>query len=275
MNKLFWTVFFCLISYDSMMAQKLGDHMNIDGVDCFVIHVDESGQHGLVMSYPAIKEKNFDKTMEYMRKHADEFDIDEETLPQMEKTFERLVIDYEPYQSASGFKTARKEILPILADSLGENGKENQKKIIQYCKDNNINLAENLPWEDWAEKLGDGWFIPGRSELKKYAKFRAGGIGSSHQFKPLSKKDAASLSDDVMVQRVLHAMLTFGFVSSSFSDHGPILLRCMTRRTSLNLAYWMEWYVMEDGTDAALLIKEKTTEANLMKQANVCAVHEF
>ena len=68
MKKLVSLLFVFLFSQFSF-AQALGDFMILDGVPCFVFYVDESGEHGMVMSFSAISAKKAKKVQKYMEKN--------------------------------------------------------------------------------------------------------------------------------------------------------------------------------------------------------------
>jgi len=52
----------------SSFSQKLGDYMEIGGVQAFVFYLDETGQHGLAMSMPALSPKQLKGIDKYVKK---------------------------------------------------------------------------------------------------------------------------------------------------------------------------------------------------------------
>lgn len=57
-----------LIASISSFSQKLGDYMEIGGVQAFVFYLDETGQHGLAMSMPALSPKQLKGIDKYVKK---------------------------------------------------------------------------------------------------------------------------------------------------------------------------------------------------------------
>ena len=52
----------------STFAQQLGDYIEFDGVPSFVFYLDETGQHGLAMSMPALSPKQLKGIDRYVKK---------------------------------------------------------------------------------------------------------------------------------------------------------------------------------------------------------------
>lgn len=152
-------------------GQKLGDYMEIDGVPGFVFYLDETGEHGLVMSMWPIM-VGWEKTQtKSLRKEGI---ITEEHM-------KKLSFSKEEMKKMSKNKSSHKEMKKYyseLSKLLGDDGEENRKIIQEYCNNNNLPLSI-FKGQAFAASLGEGWFIPGDNEVTKFSIFLAGGVGEN------------------------------------------------------------------------------------------------
>ena len=88
-----------------------------------------------------------------------------------------------------------------LASQNREFGEENQKAIIAYCQEKNIDITQYFRQNDWAMQLGDGWFIPGNHELELYNKHFAEGVGKKHKIPTGKVKEAQKVLDQMFMYR--------------------------------------------------------------------------
>lgn len=186
------------------LAQKVytvGDIIEKDGIPAVVVYVDETGQHGLMVSphsYPSdeCEKKPFDFEKEkqasikhgesmmkvfaptlksYCKKNNLDFDTHLEKLKDSLQTQVALLdkIAKMPKHNSCNWKKKRSkqelaewdQWLTDISKLLGLSGKENQKIVEDYCSTHNVDMSEYFPDFAWAASLGDGWFIPGVAEL--------------------------------------------------------------------------------------------------------------
>ena len=205
MKKTFIVLAAMLVISIAAKAWEVGDFYDQDptGVPAVVVYVDESGEHGLIMSPLAmtertyqnyIKKKTFEKNKKKYDKQAakvykkpgmDLVEI-EAKIEQNNNTYSRIL---EWYANAprlfDGDLTEINERKAIegVASQNNEYGEENQKAIVAYCGEGNFDMEKYFRQNYWAEQLGEGWFIPGNYELELYSKCYSQGFGK--QNKPL------------------------------------------------------------------------------------------
>ena len=199
-------------------AWEVGDFYPNDptGVPAVVVYVDESGEHGLIMSPRAFVDKNFDKVLASIAKGKKSMDkwnkklkktsvkgganpaeIDA-NLAMSERTYE-AVMEYLPnapklFDGKLKEKEEREMIEKIAAENT-EYGEDNMKVVIAYCNANDVDMTKYFRNFDWALQLGEGWFIPGNYELELFNKFFAEGVGKKHKYpltstEPIAKNGA-------------------------------------------------------------------------------------
>lgn len=195
-----------LVSSIVAKAWEVGDFYAQDptGVPAVVVYVDESGEHGLIMSPIAmtektyqnyIKKKTFDKNKKrydkqvvktYKKQGLDLVEIDAK-IAKNNNIYSHII---EWYANAprlfDGNLTEFNERKAIedIASQNSEYGEENQKAIVAYCEESNFDMEKYFRQNYWAEQLGEGWFIPGNYELELYSQCYAQGFGK--QYKPFS-----------------------------------------------------------------------------------------
>lgn len=196
MKKLFLLLCAVTLSVFSK-AQGLGDYMEIDSVPGFVFYVDESGEHGLVMSFPELPEK-WAKAYWVKRGFMTEENLKKIITPsKREKNGKKI--------SWKELEVYYKELIPFLSDD----GEQNSLVINKFCEEKSIELSL-FPGQPFAAKLGKGWFVPGDRELKLFADFFSGGLEKANSYMPV--KRAKELSNDMAVQTTL-LILTGGSFS--------------------------------------------------------------
>lgn len=156
-------------------AIEVGEYMTIDDTPCVVIYVDETGEHGLVMSRCVV-------SLELATKEAKRLVKVGGLKKEDVRDYIRLnAVDRTQYLKQKKNKEKYKEtIFSELMPMLGEYGEENQKAIVKFCEDRNLILAYEFPEAAWADGLGEGWFIPGDYELELYAKLYTGGLRDTY-----------------------------------------------------------------------------------------------
>ena len=185
-------------------------------VPAIVITVDDSGEHGLAVSMPAVQPKS-----QIFYKKIWVGDVSKK---EVEAAFEAhpnwMYSNSEWVYLANKAKVADKlwtEVATALWEQLGSDGEKNTEIIKQYCAEKGYKVAAYFPWVQWAIDLGDGWFCPGKNEVKAFAKFYAGGIGS--EYKMLGAKwllHAKQLAqDDFQGRYCLQTLGSSGIISSS------------------------------------------------------------
>lgn len=215
-------------------AIKVGEYMEIDETPCVVIYVDETGEHGLVMSRStvsyelAVKEaKRLNKSgglrkedmYDYVRMNA----VDRTKYKKMKK-------DKEAY---------KRQLFTQLVPLLGDHGEENQKAIVKFCEDNGLVLQHEFPDIAWADGLGEGWFIPGDAELQLYAELYAGGMREEHA---LPKAEYYNRGNEICDGERALAILrgpAFRGAHSSTCKYPQCGLRVMVR-TERDVKEWMQ-----------------------------------
>lgn len=215
-------------------AQSLGNYMEIDGIPGFIFYIDETGEHGLVMSFPAMSEKQIKKVEGKAVKMAKKSGLSED---EVRGRMQKLVMK----ESEKKFKD-RKEFYPELMKYLSGDGEQNAIAIADFCKEKGLDIQEYFPEHYWTSQLGEGWFIPGEDELNKFASFYLGGAGKDFKV-GLGKlyKKSKELSNDVQVQMQLFGIAMNGILSSSIKDaeYGTLGLVYYTNK-ALGQGEWLE-----------------------------------
>ncbi|MEE1173886.1 MAG: hypothetical protein U0K53_00225 [Paludibacteraceae bacterium] len=187
MKKLALYVMFMLLSIP-IFSIELGEYMVVDGIPSIVIYVDQTGQHGMVMSAVAFSEKPYkyasdrkwiskclsSKNWNDWKKVNPENSIDRES-------FEGIYLEMPAFDYKKFHKIAEKTDYNGLRGLTSEYGKENAVIIAKYCEENDIDMEEYCPDQVWASQLGDGWYIPGNAELELYAQFLGQEIGKGYK----------------------------------------------------------------------------------------------
>ena len=243
----------------SSFSQKLGDYMEIGGVQAFVFYLDETGQHGLAMSMPALSPKQLKGIDKYVKKSL---------MTETQAEFLRngnISLDLDAYKKAGKLKKeAKKALFEELIPSLSDKGKKNALAIATYCETKGFSMKDDFPWEYWASQLGDGWYIPGDAELERFAEFFCGGLNKQNGIGAVKwASQYKNLTSDERVQHALGYIGMTGLMSSTakFADSGfRTLHKVSTTMPS------KAWYELLDN----LIGKDKE-----MAGVKTCAVCEF
>ena len=189
----------CVFSL-TMYAQtyKLGDYVEKDGVPSIVVYVDQTGEHGLLLSMKArgIEEKNLSKEDKIIAKEKKEIlsiyqkrmkfyhvarvkKQGAEALAAVDARFEtqKEMIDkfytQKPIVYTKQFykikDEERKNILQSIQGQMNGSGQENTRLLLDLCAENNLSVRDYFPTYDWVSNLGTDWFIPGNDELELMA----------------------------------------------------------------------------------------------------------
>lgn len=147
-------------------AYEVGDIVPQNGFDAVVVYVDESGEHGLMISPHGMYQSQ-------IKKAAKKAGISEEDyIAQMTVPF---------LNDGEKVEAIRKVHKQMLQENLnGTNGEQNAIDIANYCEQNGLPMETYFPEMYWAANLGEGWFIPGTDELELYANSIAYGVGKAN-----------------------------------------------------------------------------------------------
>lgn len=162
----------CVIVYSlGLIAQQryeIGDVVPQGTWNALVVYVDESGQHGLLMSPTAWRTGTF-----ILKQAAKKAGLSVEDFAA------QLPLPLMP--AGEGDTKIRKVQKAMLQNNLnGVTGVENSQNIANYCEENGLPMETYFPEVYWASQLGDGWFIPGTAELELYAQTIAYGVGKKN-----------------------------------------------------------------------------------------------
>lgn len=210
------TIFFVAALVMSMVAKawEVGDFYANDpsGVPALVAYVDETGEHGLIMSPRAYTENGYQKslkTFEGNKKWAQK-DMAKRIKAAKKKKNTELVAELEKLQEQQNAnyaqlmaylehaprmfdgKLSEKEQRKAIEGFASQNvefGEENQKNVLAYCQENDVDLAKYFYPIDYAINLGEGWFIPGNYELELYSKAFVDEMGEKHHISFQQKMD--------------------------------------------------------------------------------------
>jgi len=180
MKKLFIFLALFLVSASVCSAQKyvLGDFLELDGVPCFVLQVDDSGQHGLIMSMPALGRGNM--IIDFNEKVWVGQNAKKKDIANYHSQHPDWICKSFDWQSKKGSTAEEKKIyaqtLADLEEYLGSDGEKNTQIITSYCEEHGYDIARFFPEIAWAKNLGEGWYVAGDDELDKFATFYAGGV---------------------------------------------------------------------------------------------------
>ena len=169
-----FTVAILLASF--MHAQyAVGDYYELDGIPSIVIYVDQTGSHGLVMSYPAVCDE--EQINALLKKNS------------MPKSLADLYLSggIAYLQDQKGEKTVEKDIVATVYTQMGPDGKENARIVRDYCVAQGIAIEQYFANQAWAEHLGNGWYIPGDNELEHIGRFFLQGAPAKSKYSSLFK----------------------------------------------------------------------------------------
>ena len=185
---------------------KLGDLIEKDGIKALVVYVDESGEHGLMLSpraylgdecldepeitgvnasFERVKtqaKKSFDmnaSVVQYKIKKAckktgeDYIALSEKVIQSMRDSFDAQLelLDMVAQMPRLTCYVKHKdkewnEMYQNILSSNSEYGKENTQAILDYCLKNDVSMQDWFPEYYWVTQLGQDWFIPGVHELE-------------------------------------------------------------------------------------------------------------
>lgn len=143
---------------------SVGDLYELDGKKTLVLHVNEGGLSGLVMSPSAA-----DTVMSaFVQKKLGK--IDKETFKELRK---------KEKAAAKAMKKvfAQRSKMTDLFGSFTDNGADNMQEVVRYCDEKGLALDAYFPEYAAAKAFGEGWFIPGRREAEYYAQILGEGLG--------------------------------------------------------------------------------------------------
>lgn len=205
MKKLFILLAAIIVCAAKMSAWEIGDFYANDptGVPAVVVYVDDSGEHGLIMSPIAVTQKQYDKLKEKqidkysaafekkipkLKKYAIKGGADKDSIDayydMMLQNRQKLVdwFDNAPrlYDGKLKEKDERKQIKD-LSSEINEYGEDNLKTVVRYCQEENVDMTQYFRQFEYVINLGEGWFVPGNHELELFNKFFAEGMGKDNK----------------------------------------------------------------------------------------------
>ena len=192
-----------VVSTTFAFAYEVGDwfYDPQTGIPSVVIYVDETGEHGLIMApcggYSTEKsitsdiksirnnKKKYEKmnlkmAKSQMKKLGVDISHVDDYVAQADVLFDAVIawLPSMPLMHRTGIteKQERRMLRNVAAKMTG-NGLQDQQMIIDFSEENDVNLPEYFSSIDWAQKLGNGWFIPGNYELELFASSISKGLG--------------------------------------------------------------------------------------------------
>ena len=170
-------------------AWEVGDFYADDptGVPAIVVYVDESGEHGLLMAPRAYTNDGYQTFCKTLNKNRAKFEKRAKkisTIDTREAQFNRV---WDWLQTAPRYERQKvnykSAVFSDVARLNTDRGLDNQKAIVKYCQDNNVDLGSYFFETNWALQLGDGWFIPGNHELELFSLHFGNGLGDDNKIK--------------------------------------------------------------------------------------------
>ncbi|MBQ7449511.1 MAG: hypothetical protein IJS73_06905 [Paludibacteraceae bacterium] len=165
MKKICLLALLCCAMFVQAQRYEVGQMIPQGTWNALVVYVDESGEHGLLMSPTAMREGT--SVLKDAAKNAG-------------MSVEDFIATMPLPVMARGEKDSKisKKMKEMMSQNLnGTNGVENCKNIADYCESNGLSMEAYFPEVVWAASLGEGWFIPGTDELELYAGVIAKGVG--------------------------------------------------------------------------------------------------
>lgn len=154
----------CIPAIASAQKYETGQIITIDGLNCVVVDVDSTGEHGLAAGPPvALYDKKKYSPQEFVLKKFKAKDKSQEPM----SFFERKRFDCVLMADLKK-KEEEKYVEPVLERLTSNSGEEVQKIIAGYCEQNNIDMKTYFPEHAWVQSLGEGWFLGGWNEIYMY-----------------------------------------------------------------------------------------------------------
>ena len=264
MRKLFLSVCTALLSIVAVQAQNLGDRMVIEGVEGYVFYLDESGQHGLIMSAYLQDSKALNKVIEKGNKVAAKKGEDPTAWNEQFKSsnYYKACCSVLDIPKPKNIKKIWKKAFADLKGKTGADGKENAEIYAEYCKENGLSLAEVFTDIEWASRLGKGWFIPGDNELEKFAAFYQGGLGKEYAIGTIKwTKKAQEIIADPYLQGICFLSAFYGIRSSTINVDGTGARALRKKQKKGAFSKMQTWFQIYDKLVGNTPV--------------ICAVHEF
>lgn len=173
--KKFYAIFAgAIVSIAANAQYSVGDLIEKDEVKAIVIQVDETGEHGLMMSLtgPLMMQRIYDETLAAAGEKPSDEKAAKKFLSNVHKASNKK---WNTYIKAHWAKVAPH--YAALVNEMDGDGRHNAEVIKKYCSDNNLSLEEYFPAQHWASTLGEDWFIPGDNELEYYSYIVGNGLG--------------------------------------------------------------------------------------------------
>lgn len=153
MKKLVSFFFASLLGLLTLSAQKqwaVGDIMEMDGMRCLVIEVDESGTRGKIMSPPVVEDKKKKK-------------IEKDAAKAVDKMIKKGEIDASAREN---------EINKITMSKMA---------VFGYIPVEKVKGGVRFKVDEWHAALPAGWRLPNLSDIAAFCRPIFGGLGSDHK----------------------------------------------------------------------------------------------
>lgn len=264
----------------------VGEYMVKDGIPGIVIYVDQSGEHGLVMSEPGIHENKKGK-LENLAKKKSVGDLgkDNKWITKLIPLYNEGKIPYIPSPKKVDKKLKNKYISDLLS-KFNDSGKHNTKIIKDYCAKNNIDMSVFFPEQYWTTQLGDGtWYMAGNKELSYYADLIGLGEGYDKYYKGIQYKQLQNKWKEVQESLSQQAGDVVGMptavLSSTYISINPKLYAQFKLMHAINAKTMIMFYTLWDGTSDYFSRQGHKGKVTLWyglmadDEIPVCAVSEF
>ena len=196
----------------------LGQFVEVDGIPAVVISVDESGEHGLMISAPANRPEWNTKKLWTGDVPKKEVDAAFQAYPKADCTKEGWIFKIKKSKELKEAEKLWMEVANDLWDRLGTDGETNTAMIKQYSAEKGCAVGKYFPWVEWALNLGEGWYSPGSAEVNNFATYyNPDGIGFKYaksMFKWQARAKELSGGDE-RAASILEAYGMGGIISSS------------------------------------------------------------
>lgn len=201
----------------------LGDTINLDGMNCLVYKVDETGMHGtaIMMVY---------------------------TPYWLEGTIE-MITDEGAKKIKKGKMT--QEDLDAQIASL-----EARSKIPVITKTKTDSKNYRFHVDKWAQKLPVGWEFPTLADAEDFATFYCGGIGKKHSKGTFGMiKQAKKLTSDPVWQNDLLMMTSNGFICGD-KPEPPVTFLHTKKDKAMGVKAWLDFDKEMEGREETVIIRK-------------------
>ncbi len=214
-----------LLTLNAQKQWAVGDIMEMDGMRCLVIEVDESGTRGKIMSPPAVSDKKKKEIVNDATKAVD-------------KMIKRGEID------ASAREDEIKKLTMTNLAVFGIIPCEKAKKGMVYKVD------------EWSSTLPKGWRLPNLSDITAFCYPVFGGVGSDHKI-ALTKFNGKvkKITEDICWRGNIMSCLYSGFIWGPDSDPVNVMFTSWISKGG-NFKCYMELRDKYTGKERTVAVKD-------------------